>query len=200
MSYNYFGNMMVFKVEKRSSTLSPFVIFNVNDGNGSISYIIEEVRISSLWRRLMKYTKFRMVMPLNLEIKDTKTGLRYQLSREHAFKSDSYILKRADGDIVITFERKKLRWIVSLSFYRDIRDGYGNLIGSINSRNPLIIGPQRSEINDSSGSIIATFVWKEYSFFKGFTKCDINLYRNEEKWIIISIVAAIIRGLILDQR
>ena len=94
-----------------------------------------------------------------------------------------------------------MKWLPLSSFINyEIRDPYSRVIGFSSFGNPFILGPQNSEVKDLEGNTIARFKWGNFSFWDGYKDCDLLILSEDENWVIISIVAALIKGLYLQQR
>ncbi|MFN3481273.1 MAG: hypothetical protein ACK415_12930 [Thermodesulfovibrionales bacterium] len=191
---------MNLKIENLSSTLSPAEFYIRQDGN--ILYHIDEIP-SNACIRFLGYTKFRLLFPLEIEMVDLRNSNRYIIKRRSSFCVASYKLAGTDNSLLITFQPKKIgqKWLHFSSFLTyEIRDNCDKRIGAVAFKNPFIIGSQHSEVKDAKGNNVATFDWKSFSFWKGYRDCDLLIASDDERWVLISIVAAIIKGLYLQQR
>lgn len=190
---------MNLKIVNLSSTLSPAEFYVQQDGN--ILYHIAEIQ-STGCIRFMGYTKFRLLFPLEIEMVDLRNSNRYIIKKKSSFCIASYKLVGNSQYLVITFKPKRIgwKWLHFSSFLTyEIRDNNNKKIGMVVFKNPFIIGFQHGEVKDDKGSV-ARFEWKRFSFWKGYRDCDLFITREDERWVIISIVAAIIKGLYLQQR
>lgn len=191
---------MNLKIENLSSVLSPAEFYVQHNGN--ILYRIEEMP-SDAFMRFLHYTKFRMLCPLEMSVVYLKTSEQYIIYKRPSFCAASYKLAGTRNPSEITFEPKKRGWkwlyFSSLLTY-EIRDNYNKRIGTVVFKNPLIIGSQHGEVKDDKGNIIATFEWEKFSFGKGYRDCNLMIISEDKRWVVISIVAAIIKGLYLQQR
>lgn len=192
--------MLFFTIKNLSSFLSAaeFVI----NSDGSPIYHIEET-IPSPFKRLVSLTKFRMLLSLELDMIDLESNRSFRIIKKVSYPYNSYTLKGEDGHTIASFEPKKRGWkwlpISSLSTYI-VKNGNGEITGSAFLKNPTILGSQHSDVSDMTGQTIATFEWKKFSLWKGYRECELLISRYEEDWVLISIVAAIIKGLYLQQR
>lgn len=190
--------MIMLHINALSGPLSLKARFDVwQDG-----HLIYEIRegSSNICRTLSGFTKFRMLFPLNIEIVEVRTGKGFNLNRGFSLVYSSYEITE-NRLMVVSFNPVKMRWLPLRSFMTyEIRDSSGRVIGSSIFKNPFIIGPQHGEVKDDRGNTIATFEWKSFSFWKGYRDCDLLINSKDERWVIISIAAAMIKGLYLQQR
>lgn len=190
--------MLRLKIENLSSSPLSQAEFYVQQ-DGKALYGIKE--ISS--KGLIKYTKLRMLYPLRIEVVDLISHQRYIINRKTSFLKQTYEITSIENSLLMTFEPRKIGWkLLNLIFFLtyDIRNSYGEIIGSALLGNPTIIGRQYGELKDSMENTVSYFDWKNFSFWKGYRECDIFIHREDENWILISIVAATIKGLYLQQR
>lgn len=104
-----------------------------------------------------------------------------------------WIMKRKFGEEIFSFT-PYFKSLSKLSY--KISGQFGNPLGEA-EMNSLLIGSQTGEVKDLAGKIVSRFEWKKSSFFKRHDKCNLYIYADSEMWEIISITAAVIRGITL---
>lgn len=190
--------MLRLHITALSGPLSPKARFDVWQ-DGHVIYQIMEGS-SNICRTLFGFTKLRMGFPLNIQMVELRTGRRFNINRNLSFVSTSYEITE-NMRVVISFNPVKMKWLPLRSFMNyEIKDYHGVVIGSSIFRNPFMIGYQHGEVKDDKGNTVASFEWKRFSFWRGYRDCDLLITSEDKRWIIISIVAAIIKGLYLQQR
>lgn len=190
--------MIMLRINTLSGPLSSKARFDVWQ-DGHLIYQITEGS-SNFCRTLLGFTKLRMIFPLSIKIVDLRTYKQFNLDREVSFISAFYEISE-NWHIIASFNRKKMKMLpLRSSMHYEIRDLGGGVIGSTIFKNPFIIGSQHGEVKDDKGNTVASFEWKRFSFWKGYRDCDLLITSKDERWVIISIVAAIIKGLYLQQR
>lgn len=189
--------MGVLRIINLSSFLSA-ARFEVRDEAQRVVYQIKESPSSS-WMKLVRLTKFRLAFPLKLEIMDSNFNLNYVLFRKGVLVSGTYQLLYPDQSVMVSFEERRI-WRRLPFIRREILDEYGRPMGSMV---PAGIGPRGSRsgvIRGVQGGEISRFEWRGYSFLRGYKECVVYIYSEEERWIVISLVLALIKGLYLHYR
>ena len=173
---------------------------DVYGSDNKLLYTVDE-KTGSLCRRILRLTKFRSALSLEITIKDINSGRFYLLIRDAGLFSNSYLVKSKDGRTVCSFEQKKI-WssIFKLKRNWEIKDVYGRRIASYESGNPFILGPQEGRVVGISGEEISHFQWERPLFFRTPKECLVFINRAEEPWVIVSLVAAIIKALYFEYR
>ncbi len=191
---------MIFRIINTSSIFANFsaTIY----GNSKLPVYIFTEETGSLCRRILRLTKFRTALSLKIIIRDITSGRFYFLTRDAGLFSHSYLVKGQEGRTVCSFEQEKVNWrsIFKLKRNWEIKDGYGRRIASYESANPFILGPQEGRVINISGEEISHFQWQRPSFFRTPRECQVFVIRPEELWVIVSLVAAIIRALYFEYR
>ncbi|MFN3740552.1 MAG: hypothetical protein ACK4TF_07770 [Thermodesulfovibrionales bacterium] len=190
--------MIMLRIKTLSGPLSSKARFDVWQDGHLIYQITEDS--SNFCRTLFGFTKLRMLFPLNVEIVDLRTYKRFNLYRGVSFISTFYEI-RENRQMIASFNPEKMKRLpLKSAMNYEIRDSLNRVIGSTIFKNPFIIGSQHGEVKDDKGNPVASFEWKRFSFWKGYRDCDLLITSRDENWVIISIAAAIIKGLYLQQR
>lgn len=192
--------MLYFTIKNLSGFLSPSE-FVVKYGSQEIYHIKET--ITSPFKRLISFTRFRMLLSLELELIDLESNKTFRVNRKVSYPYNYFTITGEDNFTLVSFEPMKKRWkwisLRSLTTYI-VKDSKDEITGTVISKNPTIIGHQHGEVKDLAGQTIATFEWKGFSLWKGHRECELLIERHDKNWILISIVAAVIKGLYLQQR
>ncbi len=191
--------MLFFTINNLSGFLSPakFVVYS----DGRLIYHIEET-MPSPFKKVISLTRFRMLLSLELDMVETPSNKILRIKRIVSYPYSYYNIIEGNNPI-FSFEPGKTgwKWLKIRSPLRYIiKNGHGQIAGFACFKNPAILGWQRGEVKDLSDQIVATFEWKGFSLWKGYRECELLISRHEEDWVLISIVAAIIKGLYLQQR
>jgi hypothetical protein len=185
--------MQIFRLEALSGPLSP-ARFRLFGSESQLLARFEERREGGI----LHFTKLRTVMPLLLHVEWIPSRTHLLLEREKGlWVPYLYWVKSSHGKTIWCFRREsmlfgELKWRVF--------DPYANEVAGVRSSNPLIVGPQRAKITDSAQQIQATFTWKNWSFWKGFREAQIEILSAPDPWTEMATIAAVIRGLELQQR
>lgn len=167
--------------------------FEVFLKEGESVCVFEENEIS-LPKKLIRLTRLRILLPVSLNMTNFKTMENFTLERKTRFIGNPiWIMKRKFGEEIFSFT-PYFKSLSKLSY--KISGQFGNPLGEAEMTS-LLIGSQTGEVNDLAGKIVSRFEWKKSSFFKRHDKCNLYIYADSEMWEIISITAAVIRGITL---
>ncbi|MEO0254439.1 MAG: hypothetical protein ABIN20_03330 [candidate division WOR-3 bacterium] len=191
--------MILFRIDILKGPLSFKAEFDVWCDKKLLYKVIE--KSSDFFRNILFFTKLRMAFPLEMEFMDFKTGNQFNINRGFSFLVPSYKVSLNRSPFISFYPRKikLLPFFPSFMSY-EIRNSYNRVIGFTFFKNPFIFGFQKGEVKDAEENTIATFEWKNFSLWKGYKNCDVLVSSEDERWSIISIISAIIKGLYLQQR
>ncbi|MBO9361277.1 MAG: hypothetical protein J7452_03635, partial [Thermoflexus sp.] len=189
--------MFTLRVETPVSVLQPACFF-IQDTEGRLLARIREIRGGSLLRRLLFYTRFRAALRLILEVEESATGRRLLLERPFILPRMQYRLVAEDGSPIWRFEERGLL----IPHYR-ILSRWEQLVGIFRLRShfPSILGPRIGHIEDIDGRRMAQIEWREFGWLRGsYREGAVEIYGDPEPWAQIAMWAAVIQGLILQER
>jgi hypothetical protein len=184
---------MFFRIRIKSSIWSSFYA-EVYTADEKLVYIVEE-ETGSLWRKIVRLTKFRTALALKVFIREVNSNCFYLFTRASGFSSN-YFVKDGFGKTIC--EIKPVGMII-YSHY-DILDEYGIVIGKYKYYNPFVLGPQKGGVKDNAGNVICEFEWERPRLLKSPRECKINIDKYERPWDIISIVVPILKAFGFEKR
>ncbi len=189
---------MLLKITKGSGILSKLSA-DVFGQQGELLYRIREETDDSSWRKLLRLTKWRMALSLEISITEANSETVWSIKRDAVIRRESYLLKTQDGGTVFSFVPGRFMWR-SLTRKWEIRNSYDEKIGTYLSGPPSILGPLEGKVMNIWGGEISTFKWERPSFFRTPRDCVVSLNNADEASVIISVTAAIIRAIQFEQR
>ncbi len=183
---------MVFRIKNNSKMLSTFSA-EVYDSYGKLVYTIEE-EAGSLWRKIIRLTKFRMALSFNVFVRDVDSNRFFLITRNAGFTA-KYFLKDDLGKLICSFKSTKLMFS-----YWEILDEYGMLLGKYKPNTPFVLGAQKGIVIDNFGELISQFEWERPTFWKTPRECKVIINKYEKPWDIISITSALIKAFVFEKR
>lgn len=162
---------------------------------------MEEPR-GSWWRALLRWTKFRAMASLTLDLRDHREGKVFQIRRPGGFSSSVYELIGPDRTLLAIFRSKVVRLfglpLIHSPFTLEICQPWGTVIGTAVTRNITILGPIKTTLRDRYENEVGVFEW--HTSFANIKDCRVTVLRVEDPWPLLTLVTALIRGVRINTR
>jgi|FaiFalDrversion2_1042247.scaffolds.fasta_scaffold23052_1 hypothetical protein len=174
---------------------APREVLRLESKRGSLAPLWVEIRTAAgeIWMEaremprggLLRYTRFRVLLPLRLELADRIGEQMYSLERSGGLAPLSYRLRQADGSLVLQLEpigRRGWRLV----------DGSGLPVATGARHSILRLGTQTAHLDAPGGPTAAEIRWRPRHLFSTRWDGEILLFHAPERFRLPAVTLALV--------
>ncbi|MCX7794323.1 MAG: hypothetical protein N2257_07985 [Thermodesulfovibrionales bacterium] len=174
----------------------------VFDGDACIGEIKE--KNINLLRKILYFTVFRMIFPLDYEIFIESWDQKFYLKRKRIFLDDRrYFLKGQLNENIYVYEICRFRDFLKIDLTKPfvtahLYNSIGEKVAYLTTR----FGSYRFSLYDGKSNFkISEFEWRRFSKFLSFySDCYIDFFSNTKEHLLLSLFSALVQSIIKQKR